>query len=157
MWLTWTCFIWCDWIGKCLSRFHINAVDGVWVMAYWKVIRQVNSCKSLVKNLYCFYATLRNKHACFQHECTTRNQWVCLQWTRITFRKRFQNVIRPFSWLESLILAHVNKKAVSNQAFGTRFETRKKGAFWIVIRLESLILVHVNAKLFRNVIRACAY
>ena len=38
-----------------------------------------------------------------------------------------------------------------------RFETRKKRAFWIVIRLESLILGHVNAKLFRNVIHACAF
>ena len=49
------------------------------------------------------------------------------------------------------------RKAVSNQAFETRFEMRKKGRFWIVIRLESLILDHVNAKLFRNAIHACAF
>ena len=73
-------------------------------------------------------------------------------WARITFRKTFQNVIRPFPDFSSC-----ERKAVSNQAFETRFEMRKKKAFWIMIRLESLILGHVNAKLFRNMIRACAF
>ena len=49
------------------------------------------------------------------------------------------------------------RKAISNQAFETRFWHAKKGFFWIVIRLESLILGHVNTKLFRNMIRACAF
>ena len=49
-------------------------------------------------------------------------------WTRITFRKTFQNVIRPFPDLKA-DFSSCKQKAVSNQAFGTRFETRKKGRF----------------------------
>ena len=72
-------------------------------------------------------------------------------WERITFRKTFWNVIRPFP-----DFSPCERKAISTQAFETRFETQKR-AFWIVIRVESLILGHENAKLFRNVIRACAF
>ena len=43
-------------------------------------------------------------------------------WARITFRKTFQNVIRPFP-----DFSPCEHKAVWNQAFETRFETRKKG------------------------------
>ena len=50
---------------------------------------------------------------------------------RITFRKTYRNVIRPFP-----DFTLCERKALSNQAFETRFETRKKGAFWIVIHVK---------------------
>ena len=45
-------------------------------------------------------------------------------WARITFRKTFQNVIWPFP-----DFSPCECKAVSNQAFEMRFETRKQGRF----------------------------
>ena len=71
--------------------------------------------------------------------------------TRITFRTDVSERDTALSCFESLSLAQCERKAVSNQAFETHFETRKK-VFFILICLEGLILGHVNAKLFRNVI-----
>ena len=65
--------------------------------------------------------------------------------------------ILTLSWFESLILPFVNAKFFQIKLSNQAFETRKKRAFWIVIRQESMILPFVNAKLFRNVIRACAF
>ena len=76
--------------------------------------------------------------------------WACFTWGWITFRKDVSERDSALSWFESLIFSPCERKAVSNQAFKTRFEMRKKGRFWIVICLESLILGHVNAKLFRK-------
>ena len=73
-------------------------------------------------------------------------------WTRITFRKTFQNVIRTFPDLKAWF-----KSMWTQSRFKSGFWNATKRVFWIVIRLEKLILGHVNAKLFRNVSRACAF
>ena len=88
------------------------------------------------------------------------NTWHCMTLglftrERITFRKTFRNVIRPFLiWKPDL--PFVNAKLFQIGLLKCLWNT-KKGAFWIVIRVESLILGHVNTKLFRNVIHACAF
>ena len=59
-------------------------------------------------------------------------------WTRITFRKTFQNVIRPLMPdVESLILAHVNniQPGIKSGFWNAFMKRRKSRAFWIVIRL----------------------
>ena len=84
------------------------------------------------------------------------NYRLCSHGLESRSERRFRTWFGPFLiWKPDF--SPCERKAVLNQAFEMRFETRKKRAFWIVIRLESLILGHVNAKLFRNVIRACAF
>ena len=83
-------------------------------------------------------------------------EWLCSHAHESRSERLYSTWYGPFLiWKPDFSPCECN--AVSNQAFETHFETRKKRAFWIVIRLESLILGHVNAKLFRNVIRACAF
>ena len=104
-------------------------------------------------------------HKKYSHICcvlifTNSLYWVvngvCLHGLESRSKRRFKTWFGLFLiWKPDF--SPCKQKAVSNQAFGTHFETRQKRAFWIVIRLESLILVHVNAKLFQNVIHACAF
>ena len=65
-------------------------------------------------------------------------------WTRITFRKTFQNEIRPFPDLKAWFLPMWTQSCFKSR-FWHAFWNAKNRAFWIVIHIESLILGHVNA------------
>ena len=69
--------------------------------------------------------------------------WACSQRNK-SHLKAIRNMIWILSWFESLILALVKRKALSNQAF----EMQKKSVFWIVIRLASPILRTFKRKAF---------
>ena len=81
-------------------------------------------------------------------------QWLCSHGLESRSERRFRTWFGPFLiWKPDF--SPCERKAVSNQAFEMRFETRKKRAFWIVIRLESLI-VDWEALLWTQVVKKCA-
>ena len=116
-------------------QYYIN--DICWVL----------NCLNLKKSLYKRYQRL----LCCEQAWTLPSMGLFTR-ERITFRKTFRNVIRPFPDLKAWFYP-----LWTQNSFKSGFWNTKKGAFWIVIRVESLILGHVNAKLFLNVIRACAF
>ena len=81
--------------------------------------------------------------------------WLCSQGLESRFERRFRTWFGPFLiWKPDF--SPCERKAVSNQAFETHFETRKKN---VLDRdpPRKPDSRHVNAKLFRNMICACAF
>ena len=83
-------------------------------------------------------------------------QRACSQENESRSERLFGTWFGPFLiWKPDFTLCE--RKALSNQAFETRFETPKKGVLDRDPLRKPDSIGHVNAKLFRNVIRACAF